>query len=386
MHRQPRAAPPRLDLVSQKLRPCLAGFAAGPAALQARCTGPIIRIQIDEGSIRLSAKSKAGRAVIALAITGLSTALQQPGAARAEDTYPVKPIVLVVPAPRGGGTDFFARELGKIVEDELKQAVIIDNRPRGGGTDGIGKVVSAPADGYTLAFVWNSPLTALPLARHVSYTATSYRAVMSVGFSSYVLCTRPDFPAADGRQFLDELIARPGAYTFGNDGIGGTMHLAAERIFQRVGARVEAVPFVGSTDTVRNFLSGQVSIYGGSLSTILPHVKDKKAKCLLLTSGAGNSALPEASGLDSLGFGDSETVLWWGLIAPRATPAPVIARLEQAFMKASATDRFKQAMAAQGATSRIRGSAETTGLIAREAQALQSVAQTVGLGNPGASQ
>lgn len=313
---------------------------------------------------------------MALVAVGLIAALPSQAQSR---SYPVKPVIVVVPAPRGGGTDTFARELAKIVEDDLNQAVIIDNKPRGGGTDGIARMVAAEPDGYTLAFVWNSPLTAKPLSSRVSYTPESYRAVMSIGFSSYTLCVPASFPADNARQFLDTLKARPGGYTYGNDGTGGTMHLAAERIFQQVGAKVKAAPFVGSTDTVRNFLAGQIDIYGGSLSAILPHVRDKKAKCLLLTSASGNPALPEANGLESVGLAQSETVLWWGLIAPTQTPSPVVARLEEVFLKAASTERFKALMAKQGATPKARGSAETATLIRSEAEALQQVAEHVGL-------
>ncbi|KPF70911.1 hypothetical protein IP69_08235 [Bosea sp. AAP35] len=297
----------------------------------------------------------------------------------ASKQYPVKPVIIVVPAPRGGGTDIFARELAKIVEEDLKQAVIIDNKPRGGGTDGVSKAVSADPDGYTLAFVWNSPLTAKPLAAHVSYTPQSYQAVMSIGFSSYVLCAQPGFPGETAQDFINELKAKPNGYTVGNDGVGGTMHLASERIFQQIGAKVQAIPYVGSTDTARNFLAGQVDIYGGSLSTILPHVRDKKAKCLLLTSAADNAALPQAGGLDSVGLGNIETVLWWGLIAPAGTPRPIVDNLEAAFIKAASTERFKLLMAKQGATLKIRNSSQTTALIKTEAEALKVVADGVGL-------
>ncbi len=101
-----------------------------------------------------------------IAAFAATLAAAQP-AVSASRQYPVKPVIIVVPAPRGGGTDIFARELAKIVEEDLKQAVIIDNRPRGGGIDGVSKATAAPPDGYTLAFVWNSPLTAKPLATQV---------------------------------------------------------------------------------------------------------------------------------------------------------------------------------------------------------------------------
>lgn len=313
-------------------------------------------------------------------ITVISAALAAAlPAMAASKQYPVKPVIIVVPAPRGGGTDIFARELAKIVEEDLKQAVIIDNKPRGGGTDGVSKAVAAEPDGYTLAFVWNSPLTAKPLATHVSYTPASYQAVMSIGFSSYVLCAQPDFPAETAQEFLSALKASPNGYTVGNDGIGGTMHLAAERIFQQIGAKVQAIPYVGSTDTARNFLAGHVDIYGGSPTTILPHVRDKKAKCLLLTSAGDNAALPQAGGLGSVGLGNIETVLWWGLIAPAGTPRPIVESLEAAFIKAASTERFKSLMTKQGATQKIRDSKQTTALIQSEAAALKSAADGVGL-------
>ncbi|WP_203152760.1 Bug family tripartite tricarboxylate transporter substrate binding protein [Methylobacterium aquaticum] len=300
-------------------------------------------------------------------------------AARAAGTYPVKPIVIVVPAPRGGGTDVFARELAALAEEDLKQTLIVDNRPRNGGTDGIARTVASAPDGYTVAFTWNSPLTAAPLAGTLPYGPGSYRPVMSVGFSSYVLCVRPDFPAESARGLVDALKTRPGGYTLGNDGMGGILHLGTERIFRAVGAQVRSVPFVGAVDTARSFLAGQVDIYGGSLSAILPHLREKRARCLMLTSASDNPVMPEAQGLAHLGLGDAETVLWWSLIAPARTPPEVIGRLEEALLRAAATPRFKDLMKAQGAVHRLRGSAETASAIGREIDSLRGIAEAIGL-------
>jgi tripartite-type tricarboxylate transporter receptor subunit TctC len=300
-------------------------------------------------------------------------------AALAQGAYPARPVTLIVPAPPGGGTDVFARQLAEIVEAKLNQKVIVENRPGGGGTLGVTQVAAAQADGYTLGFIWNSPLTTSPHSLAVAYTPESYASIMSVGFSSYVLCTQPDFPASNAKDMIDAIKAEPGKYTYGNDGVGGTMQLAAERIFQKSGVKVRAVPFSGAAETARNFLGGHVTFYGGSLPPILPHAQAGKAKCLLLTSAEDNPALPQAKGLNAIGLGSEETVLWWGLIAPARTPKPVLDALEKAFVEAANTDRFKEAMIKQGATLKVRGSGETAKLIRDELQALGEVAKTIGL-------
>ncbi|MDC7789163.1 tripartite tricarboxylate transporter substrate binding protein [Rhodoplanes sp. TEM] len=306
-----------------------------------------------------------------------STALV-PLTAVAQD-YPSRPVTLIVPAPPGGGTDVFARQIAEAVEPILKQKVIVDNRAGGGGTVGTTMISAAKPDGYTLGFVWNSPLTTSPHSLTVAYTPDSYASVMSIGYSSYVLCTAPDFPAATGKELIDAVKAAPGKYTYGNDGLGGTMQLAAERIFTKVGAKVRPVPFGGAGETARNFLGGHVTFYGGSLPPILPHAAAGKAKCLLLTSAARNPALPQAAGLDDIGLGSEETVLWWGLIAPARTPPEVLAKLEKAFMEAASTPAFKATMEKQGATQRVLGAKDTGALIRKELAALGEVAKAIGI-------
>ncbi|WP_170149876.1 Bug family tripartite tricarboxylate transporter substrate binding protein [Rhodoplanes roseus] len=310
-----------------------------------------------------------------------STALVPAPAAAQE--FPSRPITLIVPAPPGGGTDVFARQIAEAVEPILKQKVIVDNRAGGGGTVGTTLITAAQPDGYTLGFIWNSPLTTSPHSLAVSYTPDSYASVMSIGFSSYVLCTAPSFPAANAKELVDQIKANPGKFTYGNDGLGGTMQLAAERVFSKLGAKVRPVPFGGAGETARNFLGGHVTFYGGSLPPILPHAAAGKAKCLLLTSAGKNPALPQASGLDDIGLGAEETVLWWGLIAPAKTPPAILEKLEKAFMEAAATPKFKEAMDKQGATLRVLGAKDTGALIRNELAALGAVAKAIGIERKG---
>jgi tripartite-type tricarboxylate transporter receptor subunit TctC len=178
---------------------------------------------------------------------------------------------------------------------------------------------------------------------------------------------------------IDELKKNPGKYTYGNDGVGGTMQLAGERIFKALGVKVRPVPFGGAGETAKNFLGGHVTFYGGSIPPIMPHIKAGKAKALLLTSAADNEVLPTASGLKALGIPQEETVLWRAIIAPKGLPAEVLKTLEAAFRQGASQPRFKEFLKEQGEESVIAGPAEVNKLIREEYKALGEVAKDIGL-------
>jgi tripartite-type tricarboxylate transporter receptor subunit TctC len=314
------------------------------------------------------------------AALSLVTAILVPiSGALAQTAYPSRPVTLIVPAPPGGGTDVFARILGELAEASLKQKVVIENRAGAGGSLGVTQIAAANPDGHTLGFIWNSPLTASPQTLNVSYTPDSYRPLLSIGYSSYVLCAQPTFAANNATEFVDQLKKSNGKLTYGNDGIGGTMQLAAERVFKKLGVKVRAIPFGGAGETAKNFLGAHVDFYGGSLPPIIPHVAAGKAKCLLLTSAKGNATLPQAQGLEAIGLASEETVLWWGMIAPPKVPDGIAGQLEKVFTEAANSDRFKDAMAKQGAVHRVLGGAATDKMIRSELAAMTDVARDAGI-------
>lgn len=311
-----------------------------------------------------------------LAIAGLTaaSALQALGG-----EYPERPVSLIVPAPTGGGTDIFARGLARMVEPTFGQKIVIDNKAGGGGALGVTHLVAARPDGYTVAFVWNSPLTATPHHLTVPYSPDQYRTVMSIGYSSYVLCAPSTLQVSGAKDFVRYLKANSGKLSYGNDGSGGTMQLAAERLFTRIGANLRGIPHSGAGDTARALLGGQINLYGGSLPPILPHVASGKVKCHLLTSAGRNAALPETDGLDAIDLANEETVLWWGLLVPVNTPNAVVARLEKEFSIAAMSDEFKALLDRQGAVRRVLDGADTNRLLKQEFHALSDIARTVGL-------
>src|SRR6185503_12958406 len=126
-------------------------------------------------------------------------------------------------------------------------------------------------------------------------------------------------------------------------GVGGTVQLASERIFAKYGIKARPVPFGGAGETLKNILGGHIDIYGGAISTVMPHVKSGELKCLLLTSKDKSAALPQATSLAELGIPELATNVWHGIIGPKGIPPERVAILEAAFVQAIKSDKFRQA-------------------------------------------
>ena len=255
---------------------------------------------------------------------------------------------MISPISPGGGMDQQARLLAKLAEAELGQPVIVMNRAGAGGAIGVAALTKAKPDGYTIAAVWNGPLTVSPQTQPVPYTVHDYIPVIQFSIAPFVICTQPDFPAANSRELVANIRQNPDKYTYGHEGTGGALHLAAERAFTALGLSLVGVPFQGATDTARNFLGGHITFYAGGITSILAQSRSGKAKCLLLTSPGGNAAMPLATGLDAVGAGDAATVFWRAIIVPKGTPAEIVAKLEDAFRKAAQSPKFLEYLESLG--------------------------------------
>jgi tripartite-type tricarboxylate transporter receptor subunit TctC len=299
--------------------------------------------------------------------------------ASAQEKFPSRPIEIIVPTAAGGGTDIAFRMLAEIAEPTLGQKVIVSNKVGGGGMIGMSSIVRAKPDGYTLGGLWNAPLTMTPHMQPAPYSPNDYATVTLADSAATIFCTKPDFPAATGKEFIEQLKAQPGKYTYGNDGVGGTLHLAAERIFSKVGAKARPVPFAGAGETLKSFLGGHIDIYAGSITPILPYVKDGQAKCLLVTTAKRVDAVPQAASLTDIGVPEAQTVLWHGLIAPKGIPADRMAILENAFREAARSERFRQYMQSRGIEVEASSAADFRKLIDSEYAAMGDVMRSLGL-------
>jgi tripartite-type tricarboxylate transporter receptor subunit TctC len=253
------------------------------------------------------------------------------------------PIKLIVPTAPGGGTDGYFRVLAKEAIPGIKDPLVVVNVPGAGGTIGVAQMVHSSPDGQTLAAVWLGPVTVSPHTMKVQYTPNDYIPVIQLTSAPYVFCVHPDFPAAEGKSFIEELRKNPDKYTYGDDGIGGPGQLAAERIFRAMKVKARDIPFKGAGETLTAFLGKHIDIYVGSVPPILQHAQSGNANCVLLSSADRIASLPAASSLRDLGIPDEELILWRGVLAPKGTPPAKIAELEAGFEKAAnapATRKF----------------------------------------------
>ena len=297
----------------------------------------------------------------------------------AQEKFPSRPIEIIVPTPPGGGTDITARMLAELVEPMLGQKVVVVNKGGAGGALGMSAVVQSKPDGYTLGGLWNAPLTMTPHSQAVPYSPQDYVAIAYADSAPALLCTKPDFPANTGKEFIEVIRSNPNKYTYGNDGVVGMLHLSTERIFTKLGIKARPVPFGGAGETLKNFLGGHVDIYAGSIPPIVPHVKSGAAKCLLLTSKEKNAAVPQATSLSELGIPETATYLWHGIVGPKGIPADRIAILEKAFTQAAKSDKFRQSMESRGVTAEGGGAAEFRRLIDTEYKAMGEVVVSLGM-------
>ncbi|MDD9746303.1 MULTISPECIES: tripartite tricarboxylate transporter substrate binding protein [Marinovum] len=310
-------------------------------------------------------------------LLGLTAAAALAAPALAE--YPERAIELTIPAGAGGGTDTSARRLAILLEEKLGTSIAILNVGGGGGSVGASQFMQAKPDGYALFATWNSPLTTVPQVQNVAYGLDSFTPIASTSETAYTLCVKTDFPATTGAEFLAELEANPGKYTYGNDGIGGTMQLAAERIFQARGIEAIAIPFGGAGETLQNFLGGHVDIYGGSISTVLPYVENGEAKCPIVTSAADVPALPGASGLEALGLGDKETLLWRAILGPKGLDQAIVDKLAEVIDAAVNDPSYVEFLATKGEVPNVVKGEELGARLQGEYDALAEVSKNLGL-------
>lgn len=293
--------------------------------------------------------------------------------------YPERSLEWIVPAPAGGGTDAAARQLAQLVEEDIGQPIAILNVAGGGGAVGMNQFLQAPPDGYTLAAVWNGPLTTIPHVQPVAYDADDYRPIISTSETAYVMCVAPDFPADTGEELLEELKQNPGKYTYGNDGIGGTMQLAAERLFRAYDASATPVPFGGAGETLQNFLGGHVDIYGGSIAPVRPYVEEGTAKCLIVTSEDPVPALPGAASMGDLGQPELATSLWRAILGPTEMTDEQAAVIADAVEKAMQDEEYLAFLETRGEWPAVYRGEELEARIQREYEALGEVAESLGL-------
>ena len=268
-----------------------------------------------------------------------------PFAAQAQ-SYPNRPVKVIIPWPPGQATDLAARIVGDKLSQQLGQPFIMDNRPGAGGAIGTEIVAKSPPDGYTLLAASSGPISIMPNLQKIPYDPLKDLAPVSlIAAAPFALVAHPSFPAANAKEFVALVRANPGKYTFASSGTGATAHMFAELFNSMAQLKAVHVPYKGSAPALTDLIGGQVGYAIETVASVGGHVKAGRLKVYGVTSARRSAALPEvpplAEAADIPGY---DAVAWIGYMAPAGTPREILlklaAEIQKAVQAADLKDRY----------------------------------------------
>jgi len=271
-----------------------------------------------------------------VSLAWFAAALLAAGAAVAQD-YPNRQIVIIVPFPAGGSTDALARIIAEPMRVALGQPVIVQNVPGAGSTIGVGRAIQSAPDGYTLSIGnWTSHVGANAVYRVPWNVLNDLEPVSLLSTTTLVIVSRTGLPPNDAKELIGWLKANPDNATMATVGAGSGAHICSIYFGQKTGTSFRYVPYRGGAPVMADLLANQVDLFCGEASQMLPHFRSGRIKPLVVMSKTRWRPLPEIPTMEEVGASDTYIAFWQGLWAPKGTPKQVIARLNEAVVKAFA--------------------------------------------------
>ncbi|MDB5823829.1 MAG: hypothetical protein JWR21_2533 [Herminiimonas sp.] len=276
------------------------------------------------------------------------------GTAHAE-TWPAKPIRLIVPYAVGGSTDSTARLIAKSLGQRLGQPVVVENRAGAGGAIGQEIVAKSPADGYTLLFSAAGPLTVTPhIYAKLNYDPVkSFEPVTLVATQPLLLVVNPSLKANNVAELIKDAKAQPGKLNYGSFGNGSAAHLAGEYFKTLTKVDMKHVPYKGSGPALVDLIAGQIDLMFDVFSTAAPLAKSGKLRALAITSAERSSQFPDVPTMQEAGVAGFEAGTWFGLLAPAGTSKPIVDQLSKTMNEVLTEKELRDTLASQGAV--VRG-------------------------------
>ena len=282
--------------------------------------------------------------LFALAVTALGLA---GGAVQAQD-YPTKPVKWVVPYPPGGTTDILARLIGQYLSEHLGQQFVIDNRPGAGNNIGTEVVVNSPPDGYTLLLV--NPANGINATLYKKLPFNFLRDIAPVAGITRVpnvMEVNPDFPAKTVAEFIAYGKANPGKINMASSGNGTSVHLSGELFMAMTGVKMTHVPYRGSGPALTDLIAGTVDAMFDNMPSSIEFIKSGKLRALAVTTEVRNEALPDVPVVADTVPG-YEASAWFGIGAPKGTPANIVEKINKSVNDALADAKMKVRLADLG--------------------------------------
>jgi tripartite-type tricarboxylate transporter receptor subunit TctC len=280
-------------------------------------------------------------------------AFAAPAFAQAQ-TYPARPVRIVVPYATGGPADVYARFIAQRLSDSLGQPFVIDNKPGAGAVIGTDLVAKAPADGYTLLLMSNTHTVNETLVANKPYNLMrDFVGVAPINYSDLVLVAHPSVQASNVQQLLQLAKAQPGKLNYASSGTGTPYHMAGELFKSMSGTNLVHVPYKGSSGARTDVIGGQVQLMFDAVTTMAEQVRGGKVKAIATTGLKRSSVLPDVPTVDESGVKGYEGTIWLGVLAPKGTPAAVVARLNEAISRIASAPDVQAEWARQGATALV---------------------------------
>ncbi len=306
----------------------------------------------------------------ALAFVGWSAA----GVTQAQ-TFPAKPIRLVIPASAGTPVDILARVVANKMSTELGQSVVVDNKVGAGGIVGMQDVLRQPADGYTLIKAYRGMVLTPFIFRNVNIDfKRDFAPVGQTLFTYNVLVVNPKVPAKSVAELAQWVKSKPGQVNFASGGIASPAHLAGELFAQRIGSPMTHVPYLAFPQAVGDVMAGQVEMMFAATAPVVGHIETGKLRALAVTSNRRLPSLKDVPTMAELGYPEVTLRDWMGVLVKSGTPNDVVERLNAALAKALNSDEVKQTFARVGAEPVIGTPADFGHLMSQDGESLVQLA------------
>jgi tripartite-type tricarboxylate transporter receptor subunit TctC len=277
--------------------------------------------------------------VLPLSLSSMSTHAQ---------SYPTRPVRIIVPLAAGGGMDTVTRGLAQKLSDGFGQSFVVDNRPGAGSQVALEILSAAPPDGHTLMMISATTVVHPILYKSRFDIVRDFVPISQVTSQGYVLVIHPKIPGKNVAEFVQYLKANPGKLNYGSSGVGSLIHMSGELFQIATGTKMTHVPFKGMGAAYTDLVAGRVESAFPTIISSIPHIQAGRLRALAVTTPERVSALPETPTFAQAGVKGVVVVNWYGLIAPTKTPAAIINRLAAEAGKAMRAPDMEKRLAAEG--------------------------------------
>jgi tripartite-type tricarboxylate transporter receptor subunit TctC len=295
-------------------------------------------------------------------------------------TYPNKPVKIVVPFAAGGPADNYARFIALRLQDEFKNPFVVDNKPGAGSIIGTDFVAKSAPDGYTLLMMSNTQTVNESLVENKPFNLMrDFVAIAPINFSDLVLVVHPSLPSKNLAELIQYAKANPNALTFASSGTGTPYHFAGELFNSMAGVKILHVPYKGSSGARTDVIGGQVNMMFDAVTTMSEYVKSNQVRAMGTTGLTRSSTLPGVPTIAEAGVPKFETSIWLGLMAPAGTPKEIVDALNKAVVKIQQNPEVLAIWSKQGATPLIMNPAAFTNYLNADIQKWANIVKTAGI-------